>query len=372
MIYSFQLFLFVGIGFVLLSVITLALSSLPEYRRTLTACEWHEYVSADHNMDVEVKKYFGKYDCKMLNLITSGSDFHFNIVEDDDHKELFHEDDNFNERNPEISTTFSNFTPEGLQDGTDIKEGGRRDTTLKTTLPDVTLKNNIFYQIDYLATAFFTVELLLRLCVCPSLKLYFNNFLNAVECIVLFGTYVDIIMFNMKSIYKFSSILTNIIDFIKFLRVIRLLRYCQHLAAVQVLKFSIRKNAKDLLVLFFHIVIILLLFANIIFLVEERDNINSIPQGWWLGLVTLTTVGYGDLTPESFLGKIACSLCALCGIIMMSLIIPIFVETFVQLYGIAHIGNGSNKKVGKAQSIMFTNVKKIDIKTENAYEKINY
>lgn len=110
-----------------------------------------------------------------------------------------------------------------------------------------------------------------------------------------------------------------------------------------------RQNAKDLLVLLLHIGIVLLIFANIIFLVEDSGNIDSVPQGWWLGLVTITKVGYSDFTPKTAFGKIVCSMCAIPGIVMQSLIIPIFVNTFVVFYGMTSCINDNNGNVKNSE-----------------------
>ncbi|XP_063431299.1 potassium voltage-gated channel subfamily B member 2-like [Mytilus trossulus] len=235
-----KIFLFVGVAFVLLSVSTLALSTLPQYKRTLTTCEWYEYVVADDAINPEVKNYFMKYDCHLLKITTTGNEFQFDFDQKEPPQQFQPQKQHVGKRsipykgNPQITTSSTNVTQNGS-----IAEHDSQQDTLKTTFPTLTFKNDIFYQIDYLATAFFTVELLLRLLVCPSLKVYFMNFLNVIEFVVLIGTYVDIVIFNMKSGYKFSPTFTSLVDFIKFLRVIRLLRYCQHLAAVKVLKFSL-------------------------------------------------------------------------------------------------------------------------------------
>lgn len=54
-------------------------------------------------------------------------------------------------------------------------------------------------------------------------------------------------------------------------------------------------------------------------------------------VITITTVGFGDVVPTSVAGKIICSACALCGILTLALLTSIFVETFMALYGVAQI-----------------------------------
>ncbi|XP_052098409.1 potassium voltage-gated channel protein Shab-like [Mytilus californianus] len=338
-----KLVLLNGILFVLLSLLTLALSSLPRYRRPLTTCEYYEYSLSKDKTNPAILNFLEQHDCNKLQVSESGDEFYYYYY---DYNYYYYDQDDNTTELPSLPTSSQN------------PDKTKKQTTIKIEPSNVSLKLDIFYQIDYSATAFFTLELILRLMVCQGVFLYYKNVLNVIDTIVLLGTFVDIVLWNLQSSYKFSSELTSFIDFIKFLRVFRLLKYYQHFTYVQVVKFSIKRNAKDLLIMLFHIGAFLLIFANIIYLTEDRDNIDSIPQGWWLGLVTLTTVGYGDLSPKTFLGKITCSVCALCGIFMMSMIIPIFVDTFVTLYGIAHVEIAEEKK-DQEHTNVFTKVKSI-------------
>lgn len=341
----------------------MAISSLPHNKRPLTPCEWSEYIDSTDSTNNEMKEYFSKYDCESIRFSNLDGEHTFQYWQEpeenppnQDKNQLDREGQQLWEDKKMGFIEARNLTSSNVSIEDD-------ETVLKMSLPSLTMKNYLFYKLDYITTAFFTVELIVRLMACPSWRSYFSNVLNIIEVFVLLGAFVEIIIHSMKNQFKFSSTVTYIIDSLKLFRVLRLLRYCQHLAAVQVLRYSLRQNVKDLLVLLIHICIVLLIFANIVYIAEDRSTIDSIPQGWWLGLVTITTVGYGDISPLTLPGKLACSVCALCGIIMLSLIIPIFVDTFVQLYGIAHVQ--SYKPSRKDEQPHITEVKKIDLSKEN-------
>lgn len=323
----------------MISVVNLAVSTLPRFRSSLTPCQYREYMKNVGNIDEDVFAYFEKHDCEKMQPVEGGDFFSF-WFDDSDDWDYYYNYDTSNE----TTTEYFSSTISGVKNISNTTAKARKN--IKFTLPDIELKNYVFYIIDWITLAFFTFELMLRIITCPSFKTFFRSVLNGIDVIILAGTYADLLLVNVWPSYQYETTLRNVIDGIKFLRVLRLLRYCQHLAAIQVLRFSIRHNAKDLLVLLFHIGIILLIFANIIFVVEDTSNIDSVPQGWWLGLVTITTVGYGDFSPKTVLGKVACSVCALLGIIMLSLIIPIFVDTFHSVYGLA----GSNDENGRIMS----------------------
>ncbi|XP_052098414.1 potassium voltage-gated channel subfamily S member 2-like [Mytilus californianus] len=308
-----KLYLIVGITIVLLSVGVLALSTLSTFRSPVPLCEAFKYMSFGE-AECNIATAYADQDCNKLKVKYKEDESYMYYMDPS-----FYDDDQTN-HNESLKQKFEQF--------------------LARNHTGVTQKSKIFVKIDHFFTAFFTAEFLLRLFVCPNVKSFFTSILNLIELFILVGTYVVIAISNSKLIptcTDLMSVIEDFMDFVKMIRVIRLLRYCQNLAAVRVLTFSIKKNVKDLFLLFFHISLIVLIFGNIVYLSEDRHNIDSIPHGWWLGVITITTVGFGDVVPTSVTGKIICSACALCGILTLALITSIFVETFMSLYGVALI-----------------------------------
>jgi hypothetical protein len=94
----------------------------------------------------------------------------------------------------------------------------------------------------------------------------------------------------------------------------------------------------------------LLLFATFEFYVEqifEKDNnqFESILVSLWWAVVTITTLGYGDIVPQTFIGRIIGALCALCGLVFLALPIPVIVNNFTTFYAQA---KGYQKLKGRA------------------------
>jgi voltage-gated potassium channel Kch len=74
-------------------------------------------------------------------------------------------------------------------------------------------------------------------------------------------------------------------------------------------------------------------------------------DAWWWSIVTMTTVGYGDIYPKSVVGRILGGLCALYGVLMFSMTLPIFVNTFHTVYQYAIFADrNSHKKKTKGKT----------------------
>jgi hypothetical protein len=172
----------------------------------------------------------------------------------------------------------------------------------------------------------------LRLISCPSLLRYFLAILNIVDIVALTTEWVVLIMNVVRSRDKFQVNYVDYLSYLQVLRVLRFLRLVKNVTGCKVLTYSIRSNFKDLLVLMTYLFIGVTLFGTIVYFCEYHDSFATIPDGWWWALVTMTTVGYGDAVPKTAAGKLVGSMCAVSGVILLSVSIPTFVNTFLTLY----------------------------------------
>jgi len=106
---------------------------------------------------------------------------------------------------------------------------------------------------------------------------------------------------------------------------------------IQILLQTFRASASELFMLIFFLVLFIVVFASLIYYAERTqanptNDFKSIPLGLWWAIITMTTVGYGDLVPKTYLGMFVGSLCAVTGVLTIALPVPVIVSNFATFY----------------------------------------
>merc|ERR1719277_2932282 len=96
---------------------------------------------------------------------------------------------------------------------------------------------------------------------------------------------------------------------------LRLLKALKAFPNLKLVYYALSKPREALTVPLFLLLVLTLLFSTLIFLVEPRDNIETMPHAMWFVIVTITTVGYGDVTPESSAGKLVAGALSITGVL---------------------------------------------------------
>ncbi|KAL1283739.1 Potassium voltage-gated channel protein Shaw [Trichinella pseudospiralis] len=171
--------------------------------------------------------------------------------------------------------------------------------------------------------AFFIIE-----AVCAVLK----SPVNVIDLVATLSFFMD---FLLKEVAMEAN--KDMVEFFSIIRIMRLFKLTQHSSGLKILIHTFRASAKELILLVFFLVLGIVVFAALIYYAEriepnpENDFI-SIPLGLWWAIVTMTTVGYGDMTPKTYLGMIVGSLCALTGVLTIALPVPVIVSNFAMFY----------------------------------------
>ncbi len=119
---------------------------------------------------------------------------------------------------------------------------------------------------------------------------------------------------------------------LRLARIFRVAKLARYNAAIRMFGLVLVKKRAELLVALFMVLVTLVLASSLMYFVEHEDNqsFSSIPEAMWWGIITLTTVGYGDVHPASPLGKVLGAVIAIIGIAMFALPTAILGAAFVE------------------------------------------
>lgn len=169
----------------------------------------------------------------------------------------------------------------------------------------------------------FSIEYLLRLWSCNSSLKYEGRLAGRIKWIFSFFGIIDL----LAILPFFLPIFFGDIDlrFLRLLRIarfVRLLKFGRYSKTLAILGNVLKKKADELLVTVFIALFMVLIVSSMMYFVENHaqpDVFTSIPATMWWGIVTLTTVGYGDMAPITPLGKVLAGISGLLGIGLIGL-----------------------------------------------------
>ena len=191
---------------------------------------------------------------------------------------------------------------------------------------------SFFYWFEIFSVSVFTVEYLLRVWSCTSQQKYARPFLGRLRFIFTPMALVDLIAI----LPAFLTFVTVDLRFIRTLRLFRLFRVFKFVRYSHSLKLfgKVIKNKKEELIVTATIMFVLIILtSSFIYIAESEaqpDKFTDIPTSMWWAIVTLTTVGYGDVFPVTPLGTFFAAIIAVLGIGMFALPTGILGASFVE------------------------------------------
>jgi voltage-gated potassium channel len=149
---------------------------------------------------------------------------------------------------------------------------------------------------EWAFTILFTVEYLLRLLCVKRPLAYATSFFGMVDLLAILPTYL--------SIFIPGSQYLLVIRLLRVLRIFRVLKLVPYLGEARLLVQALQASRRKIIVFLFTVMILVIIFGSLMYLIEDPDSgFTSIPQSIYWAIVTLTTVGYGDISPQTGLGQ---------------------------------------------------------------------
>lgn len=162
--------------------------------------------------------------------------------------------------------------------------------------------------LEYVLTIFFTFEYLARLYCSPNRKAYALSFFGIIDLLSILPMYLGFFLHNARFMIVLRSI--------RLTRVFRVFKLFSFIDEGYALLRSIRQSMRKLLVFFLFVLIINICIGTLMYMIEgslPETQFTSIPQSIYWSIVTMTTVGYGDITPTTTLGQFLSSVVMLLG-----------------------------------------------------------
>ena len=159
---------------------------------------------------------------------------------------------------------------------------------------------------EWVFTIVFTIEYVLRVLVSPIRTKYIFSFFGIIDLLSIIPTYL--------SIFFFGSQYLIVIRVLRLLRVFRILKMVRFTSASIYLIHALKHSREKIVVFFGTVLIIVTIMGTIMYIIEGPEaGFDSIPKAIYWAIVTITTVGFGDITPTTGLGQMIASLLMLTG-----------------------------------------------------------
>jgi len=190
---------------------------------------------------------------------------------------------------------------------------------LETVKPLHDRFKDFFYYFDLFSVTIFTIEYVLRVWSSNHEEKYKHSFWGRLKYMVSPGALIDLLAILPFFLYLFFGLGIDLreIRMLRLLRVLRLFRLTAYTESAHMIGNVFKKRAKELVISLILALFLIVIASCIMYFAEHQHpenklKFNSIPATLWWSVVTLTTTGYGDMTPMTTVGKI------MSGIIMLT------------------------------------------------------
>ena len=155
-------------------------------------------------------------------------------------------------------------------------------------------------------TVLFTAEYLLRLAVVDQPSKYARSFFGVIDLLAIVPTYISVLIPGAQYLL--------VVRLLRILRVFRVLKLVEYLDEAHLLITALRHSRRKISIFLFAVLTLVVIIGSLMYLVEgEANGFTSIPRGIYWAIVTLTTVGYGDISPQTNLGQAFAALVMILG-----------------------------------------------------------
>jgi voltage-gated potassium channel len=155
---------------------------------------------------------------------------------------------------------------------------------------------NFFYMSEWFFTILFSVEYILRLASVGKPVMYARSFYGVIDLLAVIPTYMSLLLPGTQYLLVIRSL--------RVLRIFRIFKLVKYLSEAKMLVLALKASRRKIIIFMFTILTLVIIFGSLMYLIEsENEDFSSIPRSIYWAVVTLTTVGYGDIAPQSPVGQ---------------------------------------------------------------------
>ncbi len=200
--------------------------------------------------------------------------------------------------------------------------------------------DEILFYIEWFFTLLFTLEYSLRLISVRRPFLYACSFFGIVDFLSIIPTYLSFLFPSIKYML--------VIRILRLLRVFRVLKLSAYMDEAHVLSSALSRSWRKILVFLHTIFTLVVIFGSLMYVVEGSEaGFTSIPKSIYWAIVTLTTVGYGDIAPQTPLGQLIAAFIMVMGYGIIAVPTGIYSAELIKTYKPENITNNACPDCGK-------------------------
>ena len=183
----------------------------------------------------------------------------------------------------------------------------------------------LLHGVEWFFTILFTIEYLLRLITAVRPLRYATSFFGGVDLLGVIPTYLSLIIPGSQYLF--------VIRILRVLRIFRIMKLARYVSESKALMQGLRAGRRKIAVFLFTIMVLVVIMGSFIFIIEGEENgFTSIPRSIYWAIVTITTVGYGDISPKTDIGQVLAAMIMVLGYSIIAVPTGIITAEIAQTY----------------------------------------